>query len=104
MNNFTEKDWKLFRERLPKWQENYIDRLNKEYLEILTSNNFPSEKFWQLEKRIFNDKKHVGVTAEMSRSRFMENIFALLCEKAITLDDLSDFSDEFKNHVSHFMR
>lgn len=24
-----ESDWKLFRKKLPKWQENYMDRLNK---------------------------------------------------------------------------
>ena len=35
----------------------------------------------------------------MSRSRFMENIFSLISEKAIVFDDLSDFSDELKNTV-----
>ena len=57
MDNFTEQDWKLFRAKLPKWQENYMDKLNKEYKEILNSNKLPSEKFRELEKRIFNDKK-----------------------------------------------
>ena len=94
MDIFTEQDWKLFRSKLPKWQENYMDRLNKEYKEILNSDKLPSEKFWELEKRIFNDKKHVGVTAVMSRSRFLENIYSLLSEGAITKNDLSDFSKE----------
>ena len=29
-------DWKLFRERLPEWQENYMARLCDEYAAILT--------------------------------------------------------------------
>ena len=103
MDNFTEQDWKLFRAKLPKWQENYMDRLNKEYQSILNSSKLPSEKFWELEKRIFNDKKHAGVTAVMSRSRFLENICSLLYEKAIIFDDLSDFSDELKNHIRNIL-
>ena len=98
MDIFTERDWKLFRAKLPEWQENYMDKLNKEYTEILNSDKLPSEKFWELEKRILNDKEHVGVTAVMSRSRFLDNIFSLLYEKAIVYEDLSDFSDELKNH------
>ena len=99
MENINEQDWKLFRAKLPKWQENYMDRLNKEYKEILNSDKLPSEKFWELEKRIFNDKKHVGVTAVMSRSRFLENIYSLLSEGAITKNDLSDFSKELQNEI-----
>lgn len=30
-----EKDWKLFRKKLPGWQENYMARMNREYEEIL---------------------------------------------------------------------
>ena len=29
----NEKDWKLFRSRIPDWQEAYMDRLNHEYIE-----------------------------------------------------------------------
>ena len=28
---FTEADWKLFRKKLPEWQENYMGELIKEY-------------------------------------------------------------------------
>jgi len=81
-----------------------MDKLNKEYKEILNSDKLPSEKFWELEKRILNDKKHVGVTAVMSHSRFLDNIFSLLYEKAIVYEDLSDFSDELKNHVHNILK
>ena len=55
----SKKDWKLFREKLAGWQEQYMERLNKEYIELLSSNDKnASEKFWNLEKRIKKDKKH----------------------------------------------
>ena len=28
--DISKKDWKLFREKLPDWQENYMDKLNKQ--------------------------------------------------------------------------
>ncbi len=27
----SKSDWKLFREKIADWQENYMDRLNKEF-------------------------------------------------------------------------
>lgn len=41
----TNQDWKLFRQQLPGWQEAYMDRLNREYAEILAGEGNPSEKF-----------------------------------------------------------
>ena len=38
---FTEKDWKLFRKKIVVWQEAYMDRLNKEYVELLGSLTVP---------------------------------------------------------------
>ena len=37
-----EKDWKLFRSRLPAWQESYMDRLNHQYIQLLSSEGKPS--------------------------------------------------------------
>lgn len=31
----NEKDWKLFRSRLPGWQETYMERIVEEYMELL---------------------------------------------------------------------
>ena len=36
MNRFSEKDWKLFRSKIAGWQEAYMDKLNKEYMAILS--------------------------------------------------------------------
>ena len=52
MIEISKRDWKLFREKLPKWQEDYMERLCREYVELLTSDAKGSEKFWALEKRI----------------------------------------------------
>ncbi len=58
----SKKDWKLFREKFVRWQENYMERLTKEYIALLSSNDKEaSEKFWELEKRIKKDRKHPGV-------------------------------------------
>ena len=37
MRDFSEKDWKLFRKKLPGWQEAYMERLCKEYINLLSS-------------------------------------------------------------------
>ena len=29
---FNESDWKLFRKKVPEWQEAYMNRLNEEYI------------------------------------------------------------------------
>lgn len=52
MNRFSEKDWKLFRSKIAGWQEVYMNKLNKEYIEILSGDGNPSDKFWKLEERI----------------------------------------------------
>lgn len=96
---FTKKDWALFREKVADWQEAYMDKLNKEYIELLTGDGRSSEKFWALEERIRNDKKNTGVQLRMSRSNCIYNIAALLNEGAITMDDLEEFSDELKERV-----
>ncbi len=92
----NESDWKLFRKKLPEWQDSYMDRLNREYAGILAGSGSAAEKFWELEKRINNDKQHVGVVARMSRSNMCHNLLSLLEDGVITLDDLSEFSENLK--------
>ena len=90
MNKFSEKDWKIFRSKIAGWQEAYMDKLNKEYIEILSGDGKPSEKFWTLEKRIKEDKKDCGVQCEMSRSNQFYIMLSLLNEGAIFMEDLED--------------
>ena len=96
---FTKKDWALFREKISDWQEAYMNKLNKEYIELLSGEGRPSEKFWTLEERIRNDKKDTGVQLKMSRSNCIPNIISLLNEEVITMEDLDEFSDELNETI-----
>ena len=100
---FTKKDWALFKYKITDWQESYMNRLNKEYIELLSENANPSDKFWRLEKRIKEDRKKTGVQLEMNRSNFIYNIISLINEGAISIVDLEEFSDELKETVSAFV-
>ena len=91
-----EKDWKLFRKRLPGWQERHMQSLLDEYAAIIAADAKPSTKFWKLEERLKKDVRHVGVLARMSRSSMRLNLLCLLHEKAITMSDLDGFSDELR--------
>ena len=51
----NEKDWKLFRSKLPGWQETYMERIIEEYRKLLGSEEQASEKFWALDERIKQD-------------------------------------------------
>ena len=103
--NISKKDWKLFRERLSDWQENYMEGLVKEYVNFLNDDKKPaSDKFWELQQRIKEDKRHPGVTMEMSKSEVIWDIVRLIRLKVITYDDLSDFSDELQMEVKEYLR
>ena len=100
----TKADWKLFQEKLPNWQENFMKKLNNEYIQLLTGPKYDSEKFWELEKRIKTDRRKKGVICEMRKSIMVDNIISLINEDAITLNDLSDFSNELKEYVSFLLK
>ncbi|GAB2026107.1 multidrug transporter [Lactovum odontotermitis] len=97
---FTENDWKFFRNRITDWQESYMDRLCKEYMALLSGEERPSEKFWRLEKRMKKDRRNAGVKLVMSRSNLVYNVASLLKEGAIACEDLEEFSDKLKETVN----
>ena len=102
MNNaYTERDWKLFRERIAGWQEAYMERLIGDYMAILTSDGNPSDRFWALERRVNADRDAAGVVVDMRRSRLVSNLAQLLREGAITEDDLDSFSDSLRERLSY---
>ena len=102
--DISKKDWKLFRERLSDWQENYMKGLVKEYVDFLNDDTkHASEKFWELEKRIKEHKHHPGVIMEMSKSEAIWEIVRLIRLKVITYDDLSEFSDELQQEVKRIL-
>lgn len=98
--DISKKDWKLFREKLPDWQENYMDKLNKQYIELLSNEKeTASDKFWELAKRIKNDRKNPSVIMDRRKSEAIWNIINLIRLNVITHDDLEDFSDDLKQAV-----
>ena len=100
---FTKRDWTLFRTKIAGWQEAYMDRLCREYIELLRSDDNPSERFWQLDKQIREDKRKPGVQLQLTRSNFIYNIISLINDGVIGVEDLEDFSDELKETVHAFL-
>ena len=105
MYQSEEKDWKVFREKLPEWQEAYMERLIKEYAELLNSDKAASEKFWALDKRIRADRQSFGVRVnEESGSKLKNILTGLIIEHVISVDDLQDFSEELRESVSRWIQ
>ena len=99
----SKSDWKLFRERVVDWQEAYMERLVKEYMDLLDGAENASDKLWKLEERIKKDKKHPGVMLELSKRSMIFDIAALINSGVITVVDLEGFSDELKESVDFLL-
>lgn len=95
----SKSDWKKYREKMPRWQEHYMERLVDEYIAFLKSEKKASDKFWELEKRINQDKKCPGVLIEFRKSSAIYDIVRLIGDKVISLNDLEEFSDDLKEAV-----
>lgn len=65
---FPESDWKLYKSKIGGWQEGYMEKLCKEYIELLSSDKLPSDRFWELDKRIKTDRQATGVTRNQARA------------------------------------
>lgn len=97
----TKQDWSLFRNQIAAWQEAYIERLNQEYMDILSGQGNPSDKFWLLEKRINQDKRSPGVVIQMRKQNLAFDLAALINDGVITFADIEEFSDGLKEVVKN---
>ena len=95
----SKQDWLLFRKKIGEWQEAYMGKLLLEYAELLRSESLASEKFWELNKRIKNDKRSRGVVLEIRKQNVLYDLAAMVLDGIITLDNLEDFSDDLKDAV-----
>lgn len=100
----SKKDWKLFRDKIGSWQESYMEKLVKEYVNFLNSDLPASIKFWDLEKKIKQDKKNPGVILELSKRDMLFDMIRLINDGVITMDDLSEFTDELRENVKVYGR
>ena len=96
----SKRDWLLFRNKLAGWQEAYIGRLNKEYIELLCGDGSEADKFWELCKRIREDRRCAGVQISMRGSDPLPIICRMINEGVITLGDLDEFSEELREVVA----
>ncbi len=96
MKSITKADWKLFMEKVPEWQEAYMERLLKEYVNLLQCKKPASTKFWDLEKRIKKDKKNPGVQMQLDKGEAIFDIVTMINLGIITQEDLADFSKDLK--------
>ena len=95
----TEEDWMLFQSLLPQWQERFTTRLCDEYVAILTGPYRGSEAFWKVKRLIRKDMKRIRVMGGIEKNEMPDIIAALLRDQVITVDDLADFSDGFRQMV-----
>ncbi|MGI6766706.1 MAG: hypothetical protein ACOX4R_05740 [Lentihominibacter sp.] len=100
----SKKDWKLFRERISGWQEAYMQKLTEEYIALLSKNEDASEKFWELDKRIKDDRRKPGVQLRLDKKNVDIDLVRLIQDEAITLDDLDGFSEELKMRVKTLLQ
>lgn len=103
MKSITKADWKLFMEKVPEWQEAYMERLLKEYVKMLQSKKPASTKFWDLDKRIKKDKKNPGVQMQLDKGEAIFDIVAMINLGIITQEDLADFSNDLKESVQELI-
>ena len=80
-----------------------MGRLCAEYIELLSGDGDPSEKFWQLDKRIRSDKRNPGIQLQMTRTNFIYNIIALINNDVISMKNLEDLSDELTETIKAFL-
>ena len=99
----SKSDWKLFRTRIGDWQEAYMERLVKEYMDLLDGAENASDKFWKLEERIKKDKKHPGVMLELSKENMIFDIVELINSGVITTADLEGFSDKLRESIDFLL-
>ena len=90
-DKIKEADWRLFRSRLPIWQEAYMERLNREYIALL-------------ERRMREDKRRGGVVMRMSRSNMELNLLSLLSDGVISIAELDGFSEELREKLAFVLR
>ena len=95
----SKSDWKMVQEKVPEWQEQYMQQLIKEYIILLSAPGNAADHFWELEKRIKIDRKHPGVLIEMKKSNAIWDIAMYVRNEVITMDDLAGFSEDLIDAV-----
>ena len=94
MYDVNEKDWKIYKKLMVEWQERYIKKLNKEYINILIEDNSAKDNYWNLRRKIKESNEHALIQFDLRRSTMERTLLMLLINEDITFDDLLGFSVE----------
>ena len=99
-----EKDWRAFRELVPKLRERYIRARNKELAAILVDEErSPTEQFWELEERAGEIAQTLRACLDgHSRTKMRMFIVEMLGCGMMTADDLSAFSEELRQRMAEW--
>lgn len=76
-----------------------MERLEMEYIKLLSAPGNASDHFWELEKRIKEDKNHPGVVIELRKLDEIWDITRYVRDEVITMDELKEFSKELIDAV-----
>ncbi|MCI6714085.1 MAG: hypothetical protein MR523_03975 [Lachnospiraceae bacterium] len=72
---FSKSDWKLFRACIAEWQENYMERLLKEYIDMLNGNGI--RMYMQLRplQVIIRSQQHIIMEVGLELIRIMQLLY-----------------------------
>ena len=99
----SKRDWKLFREYVPKWQTRYIRNLNREYIELLSCDGDAADHFGDLEDVVRHANKRTGVRIIISERDALYDLVLLCRTGVIDMSDLEEFSDSTKDAVRQLL-
>ncbi len=100
-NKINESDWKLFRDSLSDWREQYLKEKNKEIADILQRpGDSPTERFWSTKEIIDKEAQLLQKCLDgVSRSNMVLRILMMYRHNIIPEEDLMKFSDELQQKV-----
>ena len=103
MKIINEKDWKLFIEKLPNWQEKYMERLVvDEYIKLLYSGNSISDTYLGIKDSLKSESPDI-FTKDIKRARFYDILTEMITNKMIAISDLDDFTEETIQEVNRYV-
>ena len=99
--DILESDWKLFIKNIPVWRENYLAKINKEIIAILTEKKTTdTEKFWKAKEKIDNKLEIMkDCFDDNRRSNMLIKMMVMHKNKIINMDNISGFSKDVVENV-----
>jgi hypothetical protein len=102
--DILESDWKLFKHNLPVWRENYLAKINKEIVLILSDKNMTdTEKFWKVKETIDNKAEIMkDCFDDTRRTMMLIKMMMMYKNKIINMENISGFSKDVAENVKAF--